>query len=104
MINTNRMMVRLGVATVTLTSPARASTVVAGPFGAQREESTSLGSGMVVDRRGYILTADHVVAGRSDHAQRSPPCHSRPTLVATKLPGAARVSACADPARVLVRR
>ena len=44
---------------------ARGSTVVAGPFGAQREESTSLGSGVVVDRRGYILTADHVVAGSS---------------------------------------
>jgi putative serine protease PepD len=41
------------------------STVVAGPFGAGREESTALGSGIVVDRRGDILTADHVVNGSS---------------------------------------
>jgi putative serine protease PepD len=44
---------------------ARGSTVVASPFGAGREESTSLGSGIVVDRRGHILTADHVVDGSS---------------------------------------
>jgi putative serine protease PepD len=44
---------------------AHGSTVVAGPFGAEREESTSLGSGIVVDRRGHILTADHVVNGSS---------------------------------------
>ena len=44
---------------------AHGSTVVAGPFGQAREQSTSLGSGMVVDRRGHILTADHVVNGSS---------------------------------------
>jgi S1-C subfamily serine protease len=44
---------------------ARGTTRVASPFGSTREPSTSTGSGIVVDRRGDILTADHVVRGAS---------------------------------------
>jgi putative serine protease PepD len=44
---------------------ARGTTTVASPFGSTREPSTSTGSGIVVDRRGDILTADHVVRGAS---------------------------------------
>ncbi len=35
------------------------------PFGPSRQESTSTGSGMVIDGRGHILTADHVIRGAS---------------------------------------
>jgi putative serine protease PepD len=42
---------------------ARGNTRVPTPVGSVLEQSTSTGSGMVVDRRGYILTADHVVRG-----------------------------------------
>jgi putative serine protease PepD len=44
---------------------AQGSTTVPGPFGSTREQSTSTGSGIVVDRKGHVLTADHVVAGSS---------------------------------------
>jgi S1-C subfamily serine protease len=44
---------------------ARGTTTVQSPFGTTQEQSTSSGSGMVVDRKGHILTADHVVAGSS---------------------------------------
>jgi len=43
----------------------QASTTVDTPFGAEEEHETDLGSGMVVDGRGDILTAAHVVAGAS---------------------------------------
>jgi putative serine protease PepD len=44
---------------------ARGSTTVASLFGREREPSTSTGTGIVVDRQGHILTADHVVRGSS---------------------------------------
>jgi putative serine protease PepD len=44
---------------------SRGSTTVASPFGREREQSTSTGTGIVVDRQGHILTADHVVRGSS---------------------------------------
>jgi len=40
-----------------------ASTTVDTPFGPEEEQATDLGSGMVIDGRGDILTAAHVVAG-----------------------------------------
>jgi S1-C subfamily serine protease len=41
------------------------TTTVPSPFGSTREQSTASGSGSVLDRRGHILTADHVVRGAS---------------------------------------
>jgi putative serine protease PepD len=49
---------------------ARGTTPVASPSGIAQEPSTATGSGMVVDRRGYILTADHVVSGSSSVSVR----------------------------------
>jgi putative serine protease PepD len=43
----------------------RASTTVDTPFGPEEEQETALGSGMVINGRGDILTAAHVVAGAS---------------------------------------
>lgn len=44
---------------------ARSTTTVASPLGPSRQQSTSSGAGIVVDRQGHILTADHVVRGSS---------------------------------------
>jgi putative serine protease PepD len=44
---------------------AHVTTTVPGPFGPTRQRSKSSGSGIVVDRHGDILTADHVVRGAS---------------------------------------
>ncbi len=43
----------------------QATTTVNTPFGPQEERETDLGSGMVINGRGDILTAAHVVAGAS---------------------------------------
>src|SRR3954447_26798873 len=43
---------------------AHSTTTAAGPFGVPRKaEQTDTGTGLVVDAKGSILTADHVVAG-----------------------------------------
>jgi putative serine protease PepD len=44
---------------------ARATTTVQSPFGPTSQQSTSTGAGVVLDRQGHILTADHVVQGSS---------------------------------------
>jgi S1-C subfamily serine protease len=45
---------------------ARGTTTVQGPSGSSSEEQeTSSGAGVVLDRQGHILTADHVVRGSS---------------------------------------
>ena len=41
----------------------QATTSVNTPFGLQQERATSMGAGIVIDGRGHILTAAHVVAG-----------------------------------------
>ncbi|HTU78447.1 MAG TPA: trypsin-like peptidase domain-containing protein [Solirubrobacteraceae bacterium] len=48
-----------GLVDITVQATATVNT----PFGAEEEHETDLGSGMVVDGRGDILTAAHVVAG-----------------------------------------
>jgi putative serine protease PepD len=44
---------------------ARGTTTVQSPFGSSSEQETSTGAGVVLDRQGHILTADHVVRGAS---------------------------------------
>jgi putative serine protease PepD len=44
---------------------ARGTTTVQSPSGPTSEQSTSTGAGVVLDRQGHILTADHVVQGSS---------------------------------------
>jgi putative serine protease PepD len=44
---------------------ARGTTTVPSPFGSTSEQETSTGAGVVLDRQGHILTADHVVRGAS---------------------------------------
>jgi S1-C subfamily serine protease len=51
------------VAPSTVDVIVRSDGTVSTPFGAQREPQTTLGSGMVLDGAGHILTAAHVVAG-----------------------------------------
>lgn len=41
----------------------RAATTVSTPFGPEQEEATDLGSGVVLDGAGHVLTAAHVVSG-----------------------------------------
>jgi putative serine protease PepD len=50
------------VAPGTVDVTVRSNATVSTPFGAQREPQTTLGSGMVLDGAGHILTAAHVVA------------------------------------------
>jgi putative serine protease PepD len=44
---------------------ARGTSTVQSPFGPALERSTSSGAGVVLDGRGHVLTADHVVQGAS---------------------------------------
>jgi S1-C subfamily serine protease len=44
---------------------ARGTSTTTTPFGSTKEQSTSTGSGIVLDRRGRILTAEHVIRGAS---------------------------------------
>jgi putative serine protease PepD len=44
---------------------ARGTTTVQSPLGPSSEQATSTGAGIVLDRQGHILTADHVVGGAS---------------------------------------
>ncbi|MEA2282461.1 MAG: hypothetical protein QOK21_3068 [Solirubrobacteraceae bacterium] len=44
---------------------ARGTSTVQSPFGPALERSTSSGAGVVLDRQGHVLTADHVVQGAS---------------------------------------
>jgi putative serine protease PepD len=44
---------------------ARGTTTVQSPVGPASEQSTSTGAGIVLDRQGHVLTADHVVRGAS---------------------------------------
>jgi S1-C subfamily serine protease len=44
---------------------ARGTTTVQSPSGSSSEQETSTGAGVVLDRQGHILTADHVVRGAS---------------------------------------
>jgi putative serine protease PepD len=44
---------------------ARGTSTVQSPFGPALERSTSSGAGVVLDGRGHVLTADHVIQGAS---------------------------------------
>jgi putative serine protease PepD len=49
---------------------ARGTTTVQSPLGSTSEQETSTGAGVVLDRQGNILTADHVVRGASSVSVR----------------------------------